>query len=380
MSYSPPSSAKPFTLNIPEQDLSEWRQLLQLSKLSPDTYEGRQEDRRFGITRKWLSDAKEYWLNEYDWRAEEKYINSFANYKMQIEEIDLHFLAIFSEKKDAIPIVFMHGWPGSFIEFLPICALIREQYSAKDLPYHIIVPSLPGYTLSSGGPVDKNWTMEDTARVINQLMLNLNFDRYIAQGGDIGSFESRLLAQEYDACVGMHLNMMRVADKPDESTLSTLEKNALDYATKWQATGTAYAQEHATRPSTIGHVLSSSPLALLSWIGEKFVEWSDTDPPLSTILTNISLYWFTSSFPRSIYPYRQIFVERRPRLEFCKKPTGFSFFPRELAPGIKSVLEKNCNLVSYSTHEHGGHFAALEMPKELWSDVEEFVKLAWKKV
>ncbi|KAF1851359.1 epoxide hydrolase-like protein [Cucurbitaria berberidis CBS 394.84] len=378
MSYSPPNSAQPFALHVSDQALSEWRQLLQLSKLGPDTYEGRQEDRRFGITHKWLSEAKDYWLNQYDWRKQEAHINSFPNYKMQIEEIDLHFVALFSEKKDAIPIVFLHGWPGSFIEFLPMLQLIGKQYSAKDLPYHIIVPSLPGYTLSSSGPADKNWTMEDTARIINQLMLNLGFEKYIAQGGDVGSFEAMILSQGYDTCVGVHLNMMSVADQPDEKSLSALEKRALDRSVAWRATGTSYALEHSTRPSTIGHVLSSSPLALLAWIGEKFLEWTDEDPSLDTILTNISLYWFTDGFPRSIYPYRALFGPSGNQFGYLPKPTGFSFFPYELVVGTKSGVEKNCNLTFYKQHEHGGHFAALERPKELWEDVEEFVGQTWK--
>ena len=204
MSYSPPDSAKPFTLNVSDQDISEWRQLLQLSKLAPETWEGRQEDRRFGVTHKWLSETKDYWLNKYDWRAAEKHINSFPNYKMQIENVDMHFVALFSEKKDAIPIILMHGWPGSFIEFLPMLKLIKEKYSAKDLPYHIVVPSLPGYTLSTVQSIGKEWTMPDTARVLNQLMLNLGFDKYLAQGGDVGSFLARILNVYYDACLGIH--------------------------------------------------------------------------------------------------------------------------------------------------------------------------------
>lgn len=204
MSYSPPDSAKPFTLNVSDQDISDWRQLLQLSKLAPETYEGRQEDRRFGVSRKWLSDAKDYWLNKYDWRAQEKHINSFPNYKMQIEDVDLHFVAVFSEKKDAIPIIFMHGWPGSFIEFLPMLTLVKEKYSTKDLPYHLIVPSLPGYTLSTVQSTEKEWKLEDTSRVLNQLMLNLGFNKYLAQGGDVGSFTSQQMNRSYDSCVGMH--------------------------------------------------------------------------------------------------------------------------------------------------------------------------------
>jgi len=204
MSYSPPSSAKPFSLNVTDHDFSEWRQLLQLSKLGPTTYENQQTEQNFGVTQKWLSEAKDYWLNKYDWRAQETYINSFDNFKMQIEDIDLHFIALFSDKKDAVPIIFMHGWPGSFIEFLPMLEVIKKQCQKKELPYHIIVPSLPGYTLSSGGPTDKDWTMEDSARIMHKLMTNLGFDKYLAQGGDIGSFEARLLARDQDACVGIH--------------------------------------------------------------------------------------------------------------------------------------------------------------------------------
>ena len=265
MSYSPPSSAKSFTLNIPNQGIEDWRQLLKLSKLAPETWEGSQEDRRYGVTRKWLAETKDYWLNTYSWRDEEKRINSFPNYRMQINGVDLHFVALFSSNKDAVPIQFLHGSPGSFIEFLTMLSLIRNQYpSAKDLPYHIIVPSLPGYPLSPR-PVDKEWSIEDSSAVLNQLMLNLGFPKYIAQGGDVGSFNVRVSAQNHDACVGIHLNMMTVDDNPDESKLTPVEQIASKSANAWRQTGSAYGLEHSTRPSTIGSMLSSNPLALLAW-------------------------------------------------------------------------------------------------------------------
>jgi microsomal epoxide hydrolase len=207
MSYSPPSTAKQFTLNVPDDAISEWRQLLQLSKLAPDTWEGRQDDRSWGVPRAWLENAKNEWLNTYDWRAEEARINSFPQYKMQIESADMHFVALFSQRADAIPIVFLHGWPGSFIEFLPLCELIRSQYTPQDQPYHIIVPSLPGYTLGAELPKDRAWTLEDSSRVLNSLMKELGFDKYIAQGGDVGSYLARIMAQKYETCVGIHCRL-----------------------------------------------------------------------------------------------------------------------------------------------------------------------------
>jgi microsomal epoxide hydrolase len=283
MSYSPPGTAKQFTLSVPDDAISEWRQLLQLSKLAPDTWEGRQDDRSWGVPRAWLESAKNEWLNTYDWRAEEARINSFPQYKMQIESADMHFVALFSQRADAIPIVFLHGWPGSFIEFLPLCELIRSQYTPQDQPYHIIVPSLPGYTLGAELPKDRAWTLEDSSRVLNSLMKELGFDKYIAQGGDVGSYLARIMAQKYEACVGVHcrlpslcmwrcvcmltatVNMMTFEEKPEYDTLSPLEQRAMDSAKRWREKGSAYALEHGTKPSTIGAVLSSSPLALLAW-------------------------------------------------------------------------------------------------------------------
>jgi microsomal epoxide hydrolase len=121
-----PSNAKgrpqPYTLDVPEKDLIEFKTLLRLSRLGPETWEGKQDDRPdgislLGVTRAWLSNAKEYWLSSFDWRAHEKHINSFPNFKLQVQDkdgdaSDVHFAALFSKKDDAIPIVFLHGWPG----------------------------------------------------------------------------------------------------------------------------------------------------------------------------------------------------------------------------------------------------------------------------
>lgn len=148
----------------------------------------------------------DYWTGR---RAHEERINSFPNYTQTIKDDDgneytMHFIALFSENSNAIPIAFYHGWPGSFLEFLSMLDLIKKQYSAKDLPYHIIVPSMPGYAFSSGPPVDKDFELADAVRLCNNLMQSLGFaDGYIAQGGDLGSFISKSSARTHDSCKGL---------------------------------------------------------------------------------------------------------------------------------------------------------------------------------
>lgn len=143
-------------------------------------------------------------------RACEERINSFPNFKMPIQDndgrtYDIHFLALFSQKVDAIPVILLHGWPGSFLEFLDILSLMVKQYTPETLPYHLIVPSLPGYAYSSSPPLDKDFRVEDIARLMNQLMLNLGFGGgYVAQGGDIGSKVGRVMAAEHEACKAVH--------------------------------------------------------------------------------------------------------------------------------------------------------------------------------
>ncbi|UCK58043.1 hypothetical protein AFCA_000910 [Aspergillus flavus] len=375
-----------FKVSIPQEQLTDLHTLVKLSKLGPRTYENSHPDARFGITSVWLTEIREKWLNDFDWKACEARINDFPQFKTEIEDIQLHFAALFSEKPDAVPIVLLHGWPGSFLEFLPLLQLFRDEFTPSTLPYHLIVPSLPGYGFSSGPPVDRNYTTHDAARVIDKLMKDLGFESgYIAQGGDIGSRVSRFLAVDHDSCKAVHLNFCAIATPPKgvpEESLTASEKKGLGRRQEFLTSGLAYAFEHATRPSTIGHILSSSPLALLAWIGEKFLTWVDEPLPSQTILEFVTLYWLTDTFPRGIYPYREelpISPEGNP-LRYIHKPLGFSYFPVELFPVPKSWVETTGNLVFWREHQRGGHFAALEKPKELKADLAEFVEQIWSSI
>ncbi|KAK5418788.1 hypothetical protein LTR06_002538 [Exophiala xenobiotica] len=380
-----------FTLSISDEELSDFKTLLRLSKLAPQTYENlHTDDGTFGVSHEWMSKAKEYWLNEYDWRTVETYNNSFPNYIAHIkdddgEEFRIHFAALFSKRDNAIPLLYMHGWPGSHFEFLDILTLYREKYSSpEDLPYHIIAVSLPGWTLSSGPPLTKDFGMEDIGRIMNKLILGLGFGSgYVLQGGDIGSFTAAIMSGTYDECKD---NFAASSTKPaglDESQYTEEEKIGMETRAKaFYTTGNAYAREHATRPATIGFALSASPLALLAWIGEKFIEWTDETPPLKNILDSLTLYWFTQSFPRCIYAYREAAAQGLPHgnPKYANdKPVAYSWFPKEVFPVPKAwILAQGLNVVLFRRHEIGGHFAVMEKPREMMQDMEDFLeKIGW---
>ncbi|KII87364.1 hypothetical protein PLICRDRAFT_112525 [Plicaturopsis crispa FD-325 SS-3] len=374
----------PFKLAVPESKLDELKTLLKLTKVAGPTYEGSQHDRKYGVTTEWVQNAKDVWESKFDWRAHEAHINSFPHFKAPVvnddgKEYTLHFVGVFSEKADAVPLVLLHGWPGSFLEFLPVLSILTSAYTPATFPYHIIVPSLPGFTLSSPPPLDKDFNIDDIVRLTNGLMVGLGFSAgYVAQGGDLGSRVGMLLASKYASC---KVNLCPLFQPPagiDPSAATDAEKQLLAKTGAFGATGSAYAREHATKPSTIGIVLASNPVALLAWVGEKFLDWSDEDLPLDTILQAITLYWVTDTISYTLYPYRDLLrPPSGPPEPYLSKPLGYSLYPEEIAPVPRSWVTAAGNLVFYREHDKGGHFAALERPDQFVKDLEEFVGQVW---
>lgn len=263
--------------------------------------------------------------------------------------------------------------------------LLQKKYSPDTLPYHFIVPSMPGYTFSSGPPTDRDFSTLDVSRIFQILLRQLGFNdiQYIVAGGDVGSRVARALAVEDQACSAIHLNFcfdLNMHGFPRDD-LAAEETRRLEMLDEFMRTGVGYGQMHATRPSTISFVLSSNPVALLAWIGEKFATWADKTPPLDTILTFITVYWLTDTFPRSIYPYRADFASSdevpshgNPRWRIPDgKPFGFSSFPKEILPVPRAWVDRTGRVTFWREHEAGGHFAALEVPEVVLGDLEEFV-------
>jgi microsomal epoxide hydrolase len=204
---------EPFKAHVSDLKLEGLKFLLRVSPIGPPTYENQNTDvndyTAFGIKRDWLEKARDYWIEKYDWRKTEARFNTYNHWTTEIEDqgfkFNVHFVGLFSKKPDAIPLLLIHGWPGSFIEFLDVLDEFKSKYDENSLPFSIVVPSLPGYAYSNGPPLDRNMTTEDAAKVMDKLMVGLGYgDGYVTQGGDIGSFISRILGTISDSCKAVH--------------------------------------------------------------------------------------------------------------------------------------------------------------------------------
>ncbi|CAI0650536.1 unnamed protein product, partial [Colletotrichum noveboracense] len=365
--------------------------------ICPKTWENTQE--AFGTTHEWLSNAKAAWIDSarFSWRSHEARINAIPNFLFTLPladidakwerglEYDIHFFALFSDRKDAIPVLLLHGFPGSVLDYLPILELLKAKYTSKTLPYHIIVPSLPGYGFSSisassdvASFVDKEFDFQDATKILNHLMVHMGFGKaYITHGGDVDTLFARIMARGHDGCKAFHMNGLFATKEQAPSHMdgySEEDNQRMINAQAFFATGFGCSLMHQTKPGTIGLTVASSPLALLAWIGEKFRDWTEIPMPLETILASVTLYWLTDTYPRCIYS--NLFPATVP---FPKdKPFGVSNFPRELVPAPRAWVEKTSpNLIFYKDYEkvppHGGHFPALEDPRAMLAGLEEFL-------
>lgn len=322
-------------------------------------------------------------------RSVEDELNAFPQYKATVVEdgvrYEVHFLALFSQKADATPVLFSHGWPGSILEFVPMLQLLAEKYTPATLPHHVIVPSLTGYGFSSPPPVDRPFTGAVQAAIFDGLMRGLGFGAenggYLAQGGDVGSFVVRIMTK-FDSCNGVHVNFFPLLGKKvDTNGLDKVDQAAVARSNMWSGFGTGYLVEQATKPGTIGAVLESSPIAVLAWIGEKLA-YAKARDPMHFLLAEVSLYWFTGTAATCLWFYRSGsgagVAKDGPSVAFApsriEKPFGYSQFVEEIYPTPISVVKPLVNLVWSKRHLTGGHFAALERPDAIWEDVVDFAK------
>jgi len=374
----------PFRINVTDAVLTDLKERLARTRL-PDEIEGAGWE--YGTNLSYLKDLVAYWRTTFNWRQQERSLNRLPQFKTTIDGVDIHFVHQRSPRPDAMPLVFIHGWPGSFFEVTKIIGPLTDPAArggrAEDA-FHVVAISLPGYGFS-GKPRQPGYSARRMATVVAQLMARLGYTRYAAQGGDWGGIIIRQLGLvDPTHLIGLHSNLCVAGPpagvaNPNEGVLPD-ELRRVDEARARIANETGYQQIQGTKPESLGYGLNDSPAALAAWIVEKFRAWSDSDGDVEKrftkdeLLTNIMIYWVTGTGASSI----RLYYENRkdPGLQGrIEVPFACAQFPKEpFGTAPRRWIEAQYNVQRYTTMARGGHFAAMEEPELLVQDVREFFR------
>ncbi len=341
-----------------------------------------------GFNREFLMDLCLYWSEGFDWQAQVDRIPALPHYRFNAREGKVHFLHVKGKGPASIPLVLTHGWPGSFLEMLEIIPLLTDPSAnglATETCFDVVVPSLPGFGFSDR-PHVPGMNSFRVAEIWVELMQALGYNRFAAQGGDLGAGVSTALGLRHsEHLLGIHLNYIPGSYRPHlapDAEITVEERQFLFDAAGWYDQNGAYAHLQGTRPQTPAYALNDSPAGLAAWILEKFREWSDCQGDLlsrfsrDTLLTNVTLYWMTQTISSSFRMYQE---GRRSPLHFSstdyvRPPCAVAIFPKEIVMPPRSWVERGYNVTRWTTMPRGGHFAASEEPSALASDIHEFFR------
>jgi pimeloyl-ACP methyl ester carboxylesterase len=381
-----PAKPVPFSVRIPDADIADLRDRLARTRF-PDQAPG--DAWAYGTDVAYLRGLIEYWRNDFDWRAEEAALNAFPQFRVALDDIDLHYLHVPGVGPDPMPLLLLHGWPGSVFEFLDIIPRLTDPVRFGGDPrdaFTVVAPSLPGYGLSFQ-PGQKRFGVPEIADCVAALMHDvLGYKSFGAQGGDWGAaVSSRLGYAHADRIIGIHINLMMAAGR-DPSAFpnpNEEEQRYLSELAHWMREESGYQSIQGTRPQTLAFGLTDSPAGLAAWIVEKFRAWSDCGGDVERaidrdrMLADIALYWFTGAIGSSFWPYyaRLHGSAILPVGGTISMPTGYAQFPREiLKPPRTAAARVFTDIRRWSIMPRGGHFAALEQPELLANEVRAFFR------
>ena len=373
---------EPFEIQVDDSLLDDLHYRLSRTRF-PDQIEGTGWD--YGIPIDYLRDLVDYWLQAYDWRAQEARLNQFDHFRTTIDGQSIHFVHSRSPNPEAFPLLLTHGWPGSIAEFLDVIPPLTfpDAHGGQSIDsFHIIAPSLPGYGFSEP-PRTPGWDIRRIAHAFVELMSRLGYARYGAQGGDWGAqVTTRIGVFDPEHCVALHLNMPIGSPPPEPGPLSDEEQADLAAMQQFQREESGYANEQGTKPQTLGVGLNDSPAGLLAWVVEKFRTWSDCDGDPESLftkdqlITNVMLYWATQTSASSARLYWETMHggSLSEAVPFIGVPTGVARFPKEILRWPRSWVERQYNVTHWTSMPRGGHFAAMEQPGLFVDDVRRFFR------
>ncbi|HEX4356009.1 MAG TPA: epoxide hydrolase [Pseudonocardia sp.] len=382
---------RPFHSETSDEQLADLRERLARTRFAP-ALSGR--DWTHGTPPGYLAELLEYWRTEFDWGAAEKRLNTMPQFLTEVgTEVGgntLHFVHARGVGPRPLPLLFSHGWPGSFYEVTKIIGPLTDPAAHGGDPadaFDVVAPSLPGFG-HSPHPGTPGINPTAIAELFHQLMTEvLGYSRYGAQGGDFGAqVTSRLGRDHGDTLAGIHLNLIGATPVLDQHSapLTPAEEAFVAEAEGFFSKEGAYAQLQGTRPATLAAGLSDSPAGLAAWIVEKFRAWSDCGGDVESVfskdemLTDITLYWLTNSIATSARLYYETMHTEgmlgRNVPGYVETPTGFASFAKDNFTPPEEWVRRCYNLQRFTEFDRGGHFAALERPEELVTEIREFFR------
>ena len=388
----------PFKIQVPDAALKDLKQRLSQARLADEFPDANWD---YGTNLAFLKTLVDYWRDKYDWRAQEKRLNRFDQFKTPIDGVDIHFIHQRSKNPNAMALLLLNGWPSSIMEYEKVIGPLTDPTSyggrAED-SVHVVVPAMPGYGFS-GKPRERGYNPERIANMWVQFMARLGYSRYVVHGSDWGSLiATRMALNDAAHVAGLHLAGCGGAPAPAGAGTQQMPQPPRTNGAVNGAHNLGYQEIQSTKPQTLGHGLSDSPVGLASWVVEKWYGWSDHDGDLEKIytkdelLTNIMIYWVTNSGASST----RIYYENRhvngalaatpfPRPDGrVTVPTGCGAFPLQYdrrgipvttnTPEARKAAEARYNIVHFTTLPRGGHFPALEQPTLWVDDIRAFLR------
>jgi pimeloyl-ACP methyl ester carboxylesterase len=387
---------QPFTVHVSDDVLDDLRQRLAHTRW-PDEVVG--AGWSYGVPLAYIQELVHYWHMHFDWRTQERHINSFAQYRADIDGFGIHFIHERGKGPNPLPLLITHGWPSSFVEMLDLIPFLTDPVrfggDAADA-FDVVIPSLPGYgfsdRLTKQGKQPEAWQM-----LWAKLMEGLGYQRYGAHAGDIGaSVTSRLALQFPERVVGYHTTepsiMPGAYSRSDALPLTDAEHAYTQVQARFRDVEDGYAHIQATRPQTLAYGLHDSPSGLAAWIVDKWYSW--TAPPTGDlgahftqdqVLTNVMIYWVTETINSANRAYYSDGHWRNPDANQdandgsdrrLRVPVGVMLTatqPIERAP--RAYVERMAtDIRRWVELPRGGHFIAMEEPQLVADNIRAFFK------
>jgi microsomal epoxide hydrolase len=324
----------------------------------------------YGVPLAKVRELVDYWRDGYDWRAAEADLNAVPGFLCEIDGVDLHYWHVRGTAPDPLPLLLIHGWPGSIYEFRRLLGPLSEQFD-------LVVPALPGFGFG-GKPRERGWGVTRIAAAFDSLMSVLGYERYGVQGGDWGGILAAKLGAAYpERVAGIHVNYVIAPPPPD---VGPEHADAIEQYRLWRTYEDAYSRLQRTKPDSLTVGQSDSPAGLAAWILEKFRTWSDCDGDVigyfgrDTLLTNLMFYWAPSSADSAarIYYESSRVPAGRDQRGRVGVPVAYAAFPHEIITPPRDWVEAHYAIARWTEMPRGGHFAALEEPERLIEDVRAF--------